>query len=127
MSRDGCTATILGGENVLRGEPIESATYYWNLKYVPGTQKKLCYFEDPKSPGTSLGVNSVQTHQAIYRLGAGEGTSIWEIKKTEDGFTLSTTTESDGKEYFWYLGNAGEPIIIADESMGIQSWMFQSV
>ncbi|OJA14799.1 hypothetical protein AZE42_11686 [Rhizopogon vesiculosus] len=88
MSMDGCTATILGGENVLRGEPInESVTYSWNLKYVPGTEKTLCYFEDPKSPGTSLGVNSVQTYQPIYRLGAGEGTSIWEIKKTEYGYT----------------------------------------
>ncbi|OJA14630.1 hypothetical protein AZE42_07354 [Rhizopogon vesiculosus] len=86
-SMNGCTAMILDDQNVLRGELInEPDTYSWYLQYVPGTQKKLCYFEDPKSPG-SLGVNSVQTYQPIYRLGVGEGTSIWEIKKTEDGYT----------------------------------------
>ncbi|OJA14628.1 hypothetical protein AZE42_07356 [Rhizopogon vesiculosus] len=94
-----------------------------------------------------LNIPTIDLYQPVYRLGEREGWSNWVLRQTEDGYTghsISISKVDDDKEYFWYIGEAGEPvrtfpsglvdngsllnptqIVIADSSKGIQTWMFE--
>ncbi|KAJ8597082.1 hypothetical protein M405DRAFT_836688 [Rhizopogon salebrosus TDB-379] len=120
----GCTAMIRNGENVLRGEPITNGDIFlWNLVMVHGGNSELVdAILTPVNGEGYLGVNYVKNNQDVYRL-TEDPKQSWFLKQTDDGYTISQFAED--VEYYWYLGNPGESVIISDSNREIQSWVFE--
>ncbi|KAJ8585029.1 hypothetical protein M405DRAFT_825768 [Rhizopogon salebrosus TDB-379] len=120
ISYQSFTATVLDGQNILRGEPIRDDIYRWDLVYVHDSSGLVkCALRDRQGQGY-LRVNSVENYEEVLLSGPQE----WILQKTDDGYTISQIGGED-VQYFWYLSGNGQPIRIVHGSQGIQSWVFE--